>query len=335
MQKIKLAIHLFIFGILVIFAVSNCGDNPSKDKQDSNTSEKLVSNPSSHFQADSAYHFIQKQIDFGYRIPGTKEHLACAQWLKQTLKGYVDTLYYQKGSAVAPGNLTIPVYNIIGSINPKATKRIMLASHWDSRPWADQDDKDTEKPILGANDGASGVGILMELARILKSNPLPNDIGIDIFFFDSEDYGKTDVDDSYCLGSQYWGKNLHIPNYKAHFGVLLDMVGGANAKFMWEGNSNEWGSFALSHIWTVAQELGYSSYFLTELTGAVIDDHMYVHAATKIPMIDIIHYDDEVGFAPHWHTHKDNMTNIDKKTLKAVGHTLENVLFYPPASIHY
>lgn len=335
MQKKKLPFRLFVAGIFLIFSLNNCGDNPSKNTTEPSASDKLVANPSSHFQADSAYFFIQKQIDFGYRIPGTKEHLACAQWLKQTLQGFVDTLYFQKGSAVAPGNITIPVYNIIGSINPKATKRIMLASHWDSRPWADQDDKDMEKPILGANDGASGVGILMELARMLKSYPVSDDIGIDIVFFDSEDYGKTEVDDSYCLGSQYWGKNLHVKNYKAHFGVLLDMVGGANAKFLWEGNSNDWGSFALSHIWTVAQELGYGNHFITEVTGAVIDDHMYVHAATKIPMIDIIHYNDNDGFAPHWHTHKDDMTNIDKKTLKAVGHTLENVLYHPPASINY
>jgi glutaminyl-peptide cyclotransferase len=318
---------------LVILIFSHCGTTPNSTESIESESTKLVTNATQKFSEDSTYSFIEKQLSFGYRIPGTPEHKNCADWLFTKLLAYCDTAYFQRGQTKTHKGTTIPVFNLIGSFNPKATKRLLFASHWDSRPFADQDKNNPNKPILAANDGASGVAVLLELARIMDS--APEDIGIDILFFDAEDLGESEFENSFCLGSQYWAKNLHIPNYKAKMGVLLDMVGGKNAEFLWEGNSNQWGNFLLSHIWTIAQELGYSQYFKTQQTGFVTDDHVYVYQGTGIPMIDIIDYHHQRGFPDEWHTHNDNLEHISKSTLKAVGHTLENMINHLPPSFYY
>lgn len=277
------------------------------------------------FNEDSAYTYIFNQVNFGPRVPGTKGHAACHAYIVNFLRPLVDTLILQNTTAITFDKKTIPVKNIIASINPNASKRILLAAHWDTRPFADQDTKDKDKPILGANDGASGVGILMEIASVLKKNPLP--IGVDIIFFDAEDWGG-DVEDSYCLGSQFWGKNPHIPNYKADFGILLDMVGAPNAMFGFEGFSSAEAPSYLSMVWAEANKAGYGNYFKNFQRGYVTDDHFYVMKYRQIPMIDIIDSDPqtESNFGKYWHTHNDNMDAIDRRTLKAVGQTVVNVL---------
>lgn len=318
--------------IALIVSINGCSSNSTTNNADE-AIVKIINKPITGFSQDSAFAFIEKQLSFGFRVSGTKENENCAHWLFNKLNSYTDTTILQKGTAIAYNKKQLPIFNIIGSFNPTAKKRILLASHWDSRPWGDQDDINQDKPIQAANDGASGVAVLLEIARNLsKTKP---DIGIDIIFFDAEDYGKSEFENSFCLGSQYWGKNLHTANYTANFGVLLDMVGGKNAQFMWEENSNTWGNFALVHIWAVAQELGHSNHFINNTIGQIIDDHKYVYEATKIPMIDIIQYNPETGFAPYWHTHDDNIESIDKKTLFAVGNTLLNVIFFPPPSVSY
>jgi len=203
-----------------------------------------------------------------------------------------------------------------------------LYSHWDSRPFADQDTKDMTKPILGANDGASGVGILIEVARQLSLTK-PN-IGVDIIFFDAEDYGQPSSDmvayqeDSWCLGSQYWTKHMHKTNYKADYGILLDMVGTANAYFTQERISRTYAPDLLRKVWKIGQQLGYQNIFVNKATNFVgTDDHKYINEIAKIPSIDIIHYEENRGgFHPSWHTHNDNMSVINKYTITAVGETL-------------
>ncbi|MCC6818660.1 MAG: M28 family peptidase [Bacteroidia bacterium] len=239
-----------------------------------------------------------------------------------------DSVYLQNGITKTYDGKFIPVNNIIASFNIKAEKRILLCAHWDTRPFADQDTKNRDKPILGANDGASGVGILMEIAAQLKKTPV--DIGVDIIFFDAEDWGDNSgqVENSFCLGSQYWGNNLHVKGYKADFGILLDMVGAPNALFGFEGYSMSMAPNYLAKVWNAAAELGYGSYFKSFQRGYVTDDHFYVMKATKIPMIDIIDTDlsTDSHFGKYWHTHDDNMDAIDKATLRAVGHTLMYVV---------
>ncbi len=309
------------------------GDTQTQVPTDSSSTEEgIVTRKISGFSADNAYQNIEKQLAFGFRIPGTAAHKKCADWLFKELQNTCDTAYFQTGEGKAPKDgKKIPIYNIIGSVNPKAKNRMIIASHWDSRPYADQDDQKQTEPILGANDGASGVGIILELAKNLKTQK--PDWGIDFILFDAEDLGISEIENSFCLGSQYWGKNPHIPNYKASFGVLLDMVGGNNAQFMWEENSNNYANWVLVHTWQIAQELGYENYFPLKLIGAITDDHKYVYEATKIPMIDIIQYNPNSGFAPFWHTHDDNMDAVDKRTLNAVGNTMLHLIFNPPASL--
>jgi glutaminyl-peptide cyclotransferase len=292
----------------------------------------IVTQKKTGFSADNAYNHIKSQLDFGFRIPGTPAHKQCADWLLKQLKVQCDTTYFQVGQSKNPtSGATIPIYNIIGSINPQAEKRMIFAAHWDSRPMADQDDNNPKDPILAANDGASGVGVILELARILHSEK--PEWGVDFILFDAEDLGVAEIENSFCLGSQYWGKNLHKANYKANFGVLLDMVGGKDAKFMWEANSNQYANWILVHTWQIAKELGHDNHFQLQNIGAITDDHKYVYEATNIPMIDIIQYNENTGFAPYWHTHDDNLDAIDKNTLQAVGNTLLNLIFNPPATL--
>jgi len=285
------------------------------------------------FSADSAYAFVQKQVDFGPRVPGTAQHKACAQWLEATLKRFAPNTTTQAATVTAHDGKKLPVYNVIAAFNPQATRRILLCSHWDSRPNADQDTERTNEPILGANDGASGVGILLEIGRLLAANPLPASLGIDIILFDTEDYGDYGIDDSFCLGSQYWSKNLHTPGYRAEYGILLDMVGAPDALFMQEQNSLGYAPDVVKKVWNLGNELGYGSYFINKPTRAPItDDHLYVNQNAKIPTIDIIHYTYEGEFGHFWHTHKDNMNAISKTTLQAVGHTLTTLIYRESAN---
>lgn len=282
------------------------------------------------FIADSAYAFIKTQCDFGPRVPNSKGHIACGDYLVKKMTSWADTVIVQKGVVTAYDGTRLNFRNIVATFNPKNKNRILLFAHWDTRPWADKDEKDKDKPIIGADDGASGVGVLMEVARLLKLNKI--ELGIDIIFFDAEDYGKegggSEAEDTYALGTQYWTKNLHVPGYTANYGILLDMVGAKNAQFRYEGLSYERASNVVLNVWNTAESLGYSNYFLRQDGGWVTDDHVYVNEM-GIPAIDIINSDlsSRNGFAKHWHTHADNMDVIDKNTLRAVGQTLMSVLF--------
>jgi hypothetical protein len=317
---------------LLGFSACNTSTDSTANNDSATTESVIITNKKSGFSADNAYQNIASQLDFGFRIPGTPSHKKCADWLFGQLKNQCDTSYFQVGQSKNPTTgAAIPIYNIIGSINPKATKRMIFAAHWDSRPMADQDDNNPKEPILAANDGASGVGVILELARLLHTQK--PEWGVDFILFDAEDLGIAEIENSFCLGSQYWGQNPHTPNYKANFGVLLDMVGGKDAKFMWEANSNQYANWILVHTWQIAKELGHDNHFQLQNIGAITDDHKYVYEATKIPMIDIIQYNENTGFAPYWHTHDDNLDAVDKNTLQAVGNTLLHLIFNPPATL--
>ena len=243
----------------------------------------------------------------------------------------------QEGKVRLFNNEIITAKNIIASYKPEYANRIVLAAHWDSRPFADHDpDKNNHnKPIDGANDGASGVGVLLEIARLSKI--MPPEIGFDIILFDVEDYGtpqdmQTDKEETWCLGSQYWSKNPHKKNYFARYGILLDMVGAKDAKFPKEYFSKQYASDIVRKVWNKAAQLGYSNYFIDKDGPAITDDHIYMNRIAQIPTIDIVHLEsggDNVFFE-HWHTLKDNMDNIDRNTLKAVGQTVTEVLYNEP-----
>lgn len=286
------------------------------------------------FNADSAYAFIEAQVAFGPRVPNTAAHEACAQWLTKKLKSYGLTTNVQEATVRSYNDQPLNIFNIMGQYNPGASKRILLCAHWDSRPYADRDDDRRSKPIDGANDGASGVGVLLEIARILQADTTGPEIGVDIVFFDAEDYGKPEgsmigtSNNSWCLGSQHWSKNLPIANYDPAFGILLDMVGAANAQFPKEGVSMYYAPHIVNRVWKIAHAMGHDDYFKNFRGSEITDDHLYLNQLANIPTIDIIHYEMGRGdFGSFHHTHEDNMDIIDRTTLGVVGNVVTQVLY--------
>lgn len=322
------------FIILAIIILSSCG-SPSAQKQQNMSQKTDLQLVTPDFNADSAYNYIDIQVKFGPRVPNTPQHLACASFLSKTLERFGAIVIVQKASVKAFDNTTLNIQNIIGQFNPEKNDRILLFAHWDSRPFADHDPDPSKQnqPIDGANDGASGVGVLLEIARHLSNNPTHP--GIDIIFFDAEDYGIPDhkqiayKPDTWCLGSQYWAQNPHKKKYYARFGILLDMVGAPNAQFYQEQYSLQYAPRLVDNIWNIAGELGYQSFFNFNAGGMITDDHVYVYNHLKIPSVDIIQHDptSDTSFGQYWHTHTDNMKNIDKTTLKAVGQTVMEVIY--------
>ncbi len=332
--------HLLLAGFS-FFALASCSDKGTETKQPPKVAEQQVSKPvvkAPDFNADSAYSYIDQQVAFGPRVPNTKEHEACGDYLIATLKRLGAEVTVQEFEATAFDGTKLQLRNIVGSFRPDLKKRVLLAAHWDTRPFSDQEkdpEADLKKPIDGANDGASGVGILMEVGRSIQSDLKNLNVGVDLMFFDGEDYGEPEfyegvsqVRDSYCLGSQYWANNRHVAGYHAYYGILLDMAGGKGAHFYQEGVSLQFAPTIVKKVWDQGHALGYGEFFVRQPTYPITDDHVYVNRS-GIPMIDIIDHDpaSDSFFGHYWHTHKDNMEVIDKKTLKAVGQTLLGVLY--------
>jgi hypothetical protein len=319
-----------VIACIAFWGIAGCNE-PATQKQSSNTKEPQA--PALNvpvFNADSAYQSVAAQVAFGPRVPGSAAQQKCAAWMQAKLKENCDTVYRQETKVKGADGKILPCINLIGVINPKATKRILLLTHWDSRSWADMDTKDKDKPILAADDAGSGVGVLIELARAIRNNKLSPTLGIDILLTDVEDYGKSEWgDDSYCLGTQYWAQHPHVPGYTADFGILLDMVGAKNAQFPMEELSGQYAPQVQQDVWAAAGRAGFSSYFTYAKGAAITDDHEYVNKLTHIPTIDIINLSLTTAspFAAHWHTHQDNMSIIDKSTLKAVGQTLLQLIY--------
>ena len=328
------------FGIILLlsaFCILSCGAGSKK------TAAKIEStNTNPGFDADSSYSFVEKQVSFGPRVPNTKKHADCRLYLSDRMISFGAKTTLQDCELTSWDGTKLKGTNIIASYQPEKTRRILLCSHWDCRPWADQDANPAKwhTPIDGANDGASGVAVLMEIGRQLQAEALKGNLpayGVDIVFFDAEDLGtpkfskKADDDDTWCLGTQYWAKQAKIGGYQAEFGVLLDMVGGKAPNFMWDYYSLQYAPQILQKVWSAAATKGYNSFFVPAEGGAITDDHLYVNRLAGIPCIDIIDYNpgSGSGFVPYWHTTGDTMKNIDKNSLKMVGETLLKVIFNP------
>jgi glutaminyl-peptide cyclotransferase len=336
--------NIFAAGFLALFGTVlwSCDTKTDQEKTTSVIEKpQPVQLESPPFLADSAFKYTAAQVAFGPRIPNTEAHVKTGDYLIQKLKEFGAEVTVQSFEGMAFDGKMLKMRNIIGAINPKATKRIMLSAHWDTRPWADKDYQKKEEPIDGANDSASGIGILLELARAINEAKTKPNVGVDIVLFDGEDYGYDESTqrekmnrlansgtDSWCLGSQYWAKNKHVKDYKADFGILLDMVGSKTAKFAKDESSRNYAGFVLEKVWGVAQQIGYGEYFVNVNTPGITDDHDYVNQA-GVPMIDIIEYNPLSNdyFAPYHHTHQDNMSIIERRSLKAVGQTLLEVVY--------
>lgn len=321
--------------LLAAGIISMCCSCKSTKKADNNTETMVAVGP--EFNADSAYLFCEKQCDFGPRTMNSDAHDKCGAWIVDKFKQYGCSVIEQKADLKAYDGTMLKSNNIIASYKPEQTTRILLCAHWDCRPWADNDPDSTNwrKPVMGANDGASGIAVMLEIARQLQKSDSLN-IGVDFVCFDAEDWGipqwsdAEDNGDSWALGAQYWAENPHKAGYEARFGILLDMVGGTGARFYQEGMSKQYAQPIVNKIWTAARAAGYESLFPNEQGGYVTDDHIPVNQKTKIPTADIIAFYpncQQSSFGPTWHTVNDTMENIDRNILKAVGQTVIQVLF--------
>lgn len=318
-----------IFSFILLFLTVSCNSVGEKrtDKLTDTSTKKEVIVPK--INKDSVYQFVQDQVDFGSRVPGSEAHKKCAIWMQQKLEQYGAKVTMQNFKAKFHHGQTVDAVNVIGSFNPEKKRRFLLCAHWDSRYIADQDTKRKKEPILGADDGASGVGVLLEIARLISQNNI--DLGVDIVMFDAEDQGVSDGDENtektWCLGSQYWAANTHFPANYFKRGILLDMVGAKGARFTKEAISMHYAKSLMNKTWEVAKELGYGSYFVDERTGALTDDHKFVNEIANIPTIDIINHPVDRTFGKYWHTHDDNMDVISKNTLAASGNVVLTVLY--------
>lgn len=284
------------------------------------------------FRADSAYQFVVDQLTFGVRYPGSEGQQKMINYITSKMKGYGAKVYTQDFRVDFLGLKDQPATNIIASFNPEVSKRVLLCAHWDSRYIAEKDADPAmqKKPIMGADDGATGTAALIEIARLIKENGI--DIGIDLVFFDAEDQGDDSSNTTWCLGSQYWSKNPHVSGYKAKFGILLDMVGAKGAQFGREYYSANFPGTkrVQDKVWQLAQAMGYGDYFQDFDAGGVMDDHYYVNQVRGIPTIDIINRPvgtTEHGFGHYHHTHKDDISIVDKRTLKVVGQVVTAVIY--------
>lgn len=332
MKTIQTALFIGLIGL------ASCGgDKPQPNPKPDTTKQQPKPQTNANipsFNADNAYVNIEKQVNFGPRVPGTPAHDSCAAWLSRQFEANGAKVIVQKGQVERHDGVRLPMKNIIASYGEGKARRILLCAHWDSRYIADQEPGNKDKPTLGADDGGSGVGVLLEIARLLNEKPLEN-IGVDIVLFDTEDQGlsgasmRLNTDKTWCLGAQYWARTPHVPNYKADYGILLDMVGAAGAHFPQEGFSREHANAYLQRVWREAHELGYHDYFTGPVDRQITDDHVFVTLLANIPTIDIINLPPgtPTGFGHYWHTLKDDMSVINKNTLKAVGQTLTQVLY--------
>ncbi len=334
--KVHKAVGILAIGYSLLAAsCHNNGDKGNVSNVDTvkTVTETTVNVPA--FSADNAYAYTKTQVDFGPRIPGTKAHTECLNFIVAELEK--DSLHptIQKTKARTFDGKYYEIDNVIAQSQPKNNVRIMLCTHWDTRPWADADTFESTKPFDGACDGASGVGMLLEVAHHLKDAG----IGVDLVFFDLEDYGQQNgvngedtkyppQDDTWCLGSQYWAKNLPADYITPRYGILLDMVGCKNALFPTEGTSMQCAPQIVNKVWGIAAQLGYGNYFTRDRTTPTIDDHLYVNKFANIPTIDIVAYDTKTHDYPYFHhKHSDNMSVIDKNTMSVVGKTLMNIIY--------
>ena len=320
--------------------LAGCGLSAKRSVSESGQSS--VSANGLSFSGDSAYAYVAGQVAFGPRVPGTDAHHDCVQYIGRTLERFGATVEIQTGEVMRYDGEWQHVANICAHLPADSAyqgeKTVLLCAHYDSRPWADQEEDYSHRmsPILGANDGASGVGVLMEVARQwqnLSERKLP----VEIVLFDCEDMGTPQFytgkqrEHTWCLGAQLWARTIvESRELKAvyAFGILLDMVGDPNASFPREYYSEQYAGKYVEKIWRTAEQLGYGHRFVSTRSYPITDDHYYVNTIAKIPCVDIIHYvpGSETGFAWWWHTYSDDMRNVNPGTLQEVGKVLMSVI---------
>ena len=322
-DDMKMTLLYIALTAIMMTACGSTGTTTTSETSGNDTTTATATASRKPFDGNGAMEFTRQQCEFGPRVPGTPAHAKCAEWLMTTLQASCDSVILQTGTVQTATEGKMGIKNVIGIINPKAEQRLLLLAHWDTRPWADNDPDPANhrKPVMGANDGASGVGVLLQLARQLKAEGTT--LGVDIVLVDVEDMGVEDNEESWGLGTQYWAQHPHVGGYKPLFGILLDMVGASDASFSREYYSSYYAGGFVDAVWRCAA----GSHFVDSQGGAVTDDHIFVNRA-GIPCIDIIDMrtNSETGFNSVWHTVNDTMDGISASTLAEVGQTLLNVI---------
>ena len=337
----ELIIRYVLCALVIAVALGFTACKSTVNKTTDNSSKPQPIGP--EFDADSAVAFCAQQCSFGPRTMNSEAHERCGEWIISKFNEYGCKVKTQKADLKGYDGTILRATNIMASFHPESKERIMLCAHWDSRPWADNDPDEAnhKTPVMAANDGASGVAVMLEIARLLNeeqdslNTPHLCNIGIDFVCFDAEDWGTPQWaeyhgdGDPWALGAQFFA--AHLPEgYSARYAILLDMVGGEGAQFHKEGVSQMYAPDIVSKVWAAAKTVGYGGYFPDSEGGSVTDDHVPLNQVANIRAIDIIpFYPDckQSSFGPTWHTISDTMAHIDKNTLKAVGQTIIQVLY--------
>lgn len=309
----------------LLLSLLSCGAGKKTPSDSTASISAEAETPALAFCGDSALADVARQLEFGPRVPGTEAHARCGEWLADRLRALGMEVTEQKATLTTFDGTKIPMRNIFASVNPEAEDRTLLLAHWDSRPWADNDPDPTKhkEPVPAANDGASGVAVLLELARVLATSGTSR--GIDILLCDAEDWGTEGDDDSWALGTRYFAEHPIKEGYTPSQAILVDMVGARDAVFPREYFSQRSAPSLVDRIWATADALGYGELFPNRIGSAVNDDHVELLKA-GIPAIDIIDYREGSGFFPYWHTAGDTLDKISPETLEAVGRILEQFL---------
>lgn len=328
-MKKKLIILLVAAGLL-----SACGEKTKTSSQETDT---IALQPCPEFSEDSAFVWIERQCAFGPRVTGSEAWRRCGDWLCREFERMGCIVEEQRGEVTMWDGTPLDARNITARYNPEEKRRVLLCAHWDSRPWADNDDDEGNHrtPVPAANDGASGVAVMLEIARLLHETDSMLPCGVDFVCFDAEDAGTPywaedngEGAKTWCLGSQMWSEKMKEQEEKPVYGILFDMVGGYGATFSMEEASVRYARPLVNRLWQIAAQIGYGHYFPKRDGGGVVDDHLYVNRA-GIPCIDIIPYHEygPSAFGHTWHTLSDTPDNIDRKVLKAVGQSVVQLLY--------
>ncbi len=307
---------LMLSAIVAVAMGASCSSTASRSAE--TAQEKVVAVEAPAFDGDSAYAYVARQVAFGPRVPNSEAHRLAGDWLAGELRRHGAKVTVQPVVLTAFDGTRLNARNIFGQYNPDASRRILLMAHYDCRPWADNDPDPAKRvqPVDGANDGASGVGVLLELARQL--NARSPEVGVDILFADAEDWGTSGDDASWAMGTRHFAANPPVAGYAPTEAILLDMVGAPDAVFPREWFSQQAAPDLLTAVWSTADALGLGERFVNTPGGAINDDHVELIQA-GIPAIDIIDLRESGGFNDRWHTSSDNMEGISPQTLREVG----------------
>jgi glutaminyl-peptide cyclotransferase len=264
------------------------------------------------FDGAAAMDYVRHQMAFGPRVPGTAAHRETAEWLERELRSRADTVLVQAWTHSTADGKRLPMRNLLARFNPGATRRVLYLAHWDSRPTAEKaaDAAARTQPTPGANDGASGVAVLLGVADALKAQP--SDVGVDLLFVDGEDWGDFDTNTDVLIGARYFVNNLPA-GFAPEFGVLFDMVGKPDARFLYEPYSVQAAPDVIQRVWSTAQRIGHGDYFPTRESLPITDDHLpFIEKGFKV--IDVI----DLDYAYH-HTPEDTEDKVSATTLQVVG----------------